>query len=634
MASARNGRRPRSRGAVAAGVAHPARRARVLMVGVMIVLSLFAAQLVRLQGLDAASVSAAALDGRLQVKAIPAARGSITDVDGDALAVSVERRRIVADPTLVVDYERREEGPDGTNEVVGEGYVAAAEVVAEVTGEDAADVLAKLTDPDEPRWTVLVADASPQEWQELRAEGVRGLAAEEVMRRDYPIGEAAAPLVGWVGAGELPAGGMELVRDEDLTGEPGEAVYEVGSSGEIISTGLSEEDPAVPGEDLRLTIDADLQWRAYDAVRTRVKEAGALSGYAAVMEVETGRLMALTSYPSFDPTDSTQEAEDMRNAAVEDVYEPGSTSKLITAAAALEEGIVEADSPIEVPTTMSRAGTRFRDSEQHPLQNLTFGGVLAKSSNMGTILYGEKLSDQQLYDWMRTFGIGDTTGLGLPGESAGLVPEPATWSATTRYTFMFGQGLSSTLLQQLGVFQTVANGGVRVPPSVIAGTVDEEGRYTEESVPEGTRVISEETASTLTEIMQGVPSTGGTAPLAAVPGHHVAGKTSTATRVDPDTGRYTGGVTSSFMGYAPADDPKYVVAVVIQRPTKISEYGGIIAGPVFSDIMRYTLQKEGVPPASTPPVEVELEYDPEDPDPDEPGATLDDNAIKDERTGG
>ena len=604
------------------------------MLGVLIVLSLFAAQLVRLQGLDAASVSAAALGERLQSRTIPAARGSITDVHGGDLAVSVERRRIVADPTLVVDYERKEEGPDGERRVVGTGYAAAAQVVSEITGADQSEVLSRLVEPLGEQYAVLVADASPQEWQEIKAANIRGVSSEELMRREYPLGEAAAPLLGWIGSGEMAAGGIELVKDEELTGEPGEALYEIGQDGQRISTGVYEEDPAQPGQDLRLTLDADLQWRAYDAVRTRVKEAGALSGYAAVMDVETGQLRALTSYPAFDPSETTQDAAAMRNAAIEDVYEPGSTSKLITAAAALEEGIMEPDTPIEVPVTMSRAGTRFKDAEPHPVEYLTFGGVLAKSSNMGTILYGEKLSDQQLYDWMRRFGIGDRTGLGLPGESAGLVPEPSTWSATTRYTFMFGQGLSGTLLQQMGVFQTIANDGVMVPPSIVAGTVDEDGRYSAEAQKPDRRVITEETAQSLTEIMQQVPSTQGTAPLAAVPGYHVAGKTSTATRVDPETGRYNGGVTSSFMGFAPADDPKYVVAVVVQRPTRISEFGGVIAGPVFADLMRYALQKEGIAPATTPPAEFEIEFDPDEPVPGQKGVTLGDLAIKDERTDG
>lgn len=629
MAAARSSRRPR--GAVAAGVVHPARRARVLLLGIFVVLSLFAAQLVRLQGLDAASVSAAALDGRLQSMALPAARGTITDIHGEPMAVSVERKRVTADPTMVADYELYE-----GRELVAEGFPAAAQVISEVLDVDEAEVLAKLTSPDEPRWTVLVPDVSPQQWQELRAKRVRGVFGEELMRRDYPVGESAAPLLGWIGAGGLPAGGLELLHDEELTGTPGEAVYEAGSSGEIITTGLYEEDPAVPGRDLRLTIDADVQWYAHQALRERIEEADALSGYAAVMEVGTGRLVALTSYPSFDPADDRQTSEAMRNAAVEDVFEPGSTAKLITAAAALEEGLVEPDTPIEVPgERLPRGGTTFKDATKKPDQNLTFAGVLASSSNKGTILYGEKLSDEQLHSWAKKFGMGELSGLGIPGESTGLVPDPAVWSATTRYTFMFGQGLSSTLLQQLGVFQTVANDGLHVPPSVVAGSVDDDGRYSEAALPKGERVISERTAAQLTEMMTAVASPTGTAPGAAIPGYHVAGKTSTATRVDPETGRYTGGVTASFMGFAPAEEPRYVVGVVIHRPRQISEFGGVIAGPVFSEIMRYTLQREGVLPAATPPPEVELEYDPEDQAPGHPeGVTLDDIAIKDERTGG
>ncbi|HSP60009.1 MAG TPA: penicillin-binding protein 2 [Ornithinimicrobium sp.] len=451
------------------------------------------------------------------------------------------------------------------------------------------------------------------------------------MRRDYPLGEAAAPLVGWIGAGEMPAGGLELVHDEKLTGTPGEAVFEVGREGERITTGLYQEEDAQPGQDVRLSLDADLQWYAYDAVRERVEEAGALSGYAVILDARTSRVLALASYPTFDPTDDAQESEEMRNAAVEDVYEPGSTAKVITAAAALEKGLVEIDTPFEVPVRLQRGGTSFKDAEEHPLRHLTFAGVLARSSNMGTILYGEELEDQELYDWMRKFGVGTTRGLGLPGESVGLLPEPSTWSATTPYTMMFGQGVSSTLLQQVNVFQTIANDGVRVPPSIVAGTTDAEGRYTETTVPGGERVVSEETAETLTTIMQQVASTGGTAPAAAIEGYHVAGKTSTADRYDPEKGRYDG-VTSSFMGFAPADDPRFVVAVAVQRPTRIHTFGGVIAGPVFSKIMRYALVKEGVEPATTPPPTVPLEFEPSDPAPDGSGATLGQIAIRDEGT--
>lgn len=626
MSAARNPRR----GPVAPGIAHPRTRARTLLLGILVVLSLFAAQLVRLQGLDAASVSAAAINSRLEVQALPAPRGTITDVGGAELAVSIERKRVVADPTLLDDFGVE----DDDEEVHPQDIEAAADAVAETTGKDRGDILEALLEPLGEKYTILAKDVTPQQWQELRRRKVPGVTAETVMRREYPLGEAAAPLIGWMGAGGMPAGGVELIRDEALTGTPGEAVFEVGALGERISTGLYEEDPAVAGQDVRLSIDADLQWYAYDRVRERVKDAGALSGYATVIEVETGRVVALASYPSFDPDDSSQTVEGMRNAAVEDVYEPGSTSKLITAAAALEEGLVEIDTPVEVPVRLYRHGSQFKDAEEHPVEHLTLAGVLAKSSNMGTILFGEQLSDEQLYGWMQKFGLGEWTGIGLPGESQGLLPEPSTWSGTSRYTMMYGQGLSSNLLQQATVFQTVANGGVQVKPSIIAGKTDREGRYHEAKQKPGTRIISEQTAQTLTTIMEQVPAPGGTAPTAAIDGYHVAGKTSTASRVNPRTGSYAGGgVTSSFMGFAPADDPKYVVAVAVQRPTRISEYGGVIAGPVFRDIMRFALQDAGIQPATTPPHEVPLTYDPDDPAPDAgSGVTLGDIAIKDEGT--
>lgn len=626
MAAARSQRRRRS---VAPGVVHPARRARFLLLGILVVLSLFAAQLVRLQGLDAGSLSAAAQGERLATRAIPAERGSIQDRNGLDLAHSVERKRVVADPTLVETFTLRRDGKD-----VAEGYAAAAQVIAEVTDVDEATLLKRLTEPGSPRYTVLLPDASPLEWQEIRAAGIPGLAAEDLMRRDYPLGEAASPLLGWLGAGDQPSGGMELVFDEDLTGTPGRATYEQGRLGEVITTGLYDEEPAVPGRALRLTLDNDLQWRTYDAVKKRVEESNGVSGYGAVMDARTGELLALASYPGFDPADTAQDPEDMRNVAIEDVYEPGSTFKLITAAAALEEGIVEPDTPVEVPRSLSRGGTSFRDSVKHDGLDLTFAGVLAQSSNMGTILVGEQLSDSDLYDWARKFGMGQTVELGLPGESAGLLPPVDQWSATTRYTFMFGQGLSGTLLQQLSVFQTIANGGVRVPPSIVAGQVDADGEYVPRPAPGGTRVISEETAAELTRIMESVPSTSGTAPTAAVPGYHVAGKTSTATRVNPETGRYGGGgTTASFMGFAPAEDPRFVVGIVVQNPRSISEFGGVISGPVFSDVMRYALQQDGVPPATEEADLYEMEFDREDPAPGEPGRTLGDIAVKDEEEG-
>lgn len=618
--------RPRKRpsknaGPSNAGVVHPQRRMRFMLFGILIVFSLFGAQLVKLQGLDAASVSAAAFDRRLDEVTIPAKRGTIYDANGVALAESFERKHIVGDPTAVSTYTKVVDG-----ERVEVGYAGAAEDIAAVTGTDAAHIERKLQEPDAARFTFLVKDVSPEVWQRVKALGIPGIYSEPYMKRTYPLGSSMAPLVGWVGSGGLPANGIELMFDEELTGKPGKATYELGG-GHIITTGTNDEVPAVPGQDVRLTIDSDLQWFTYNEVAAMVQQSGALSGYAVVMDPKTGDILAAASYPSYDPAKPSQTSKGLRNPLFEDVYEPGSTSKVITAAAALEEDIIDLDTPFVLPHRVHRGGSSFKDAHDPDNPYVTFAGVLATSSNMGTIMYGEELPDDVFYDYIKAFGMGSAATLGFPGQSAGVVPAPEDWSATSKYTMYFGQGLSSTMLQQIGVFQTVANGGVHLEPSLIQGTHDEAGRYQPETAEKGRQVISQETADELTSIMEYVPSPEGTAPLAAVDGYRVAGKTSTADRYDPNLGRYSG-VTAGFIGFAPADDPELVVAVAIQKPTR-GKWGGSLAGPVFSEVMRYALTSRGVPPSTTQTPPVKLDYDPDAPAPDgPPGATLGDIAIK------
>ncbi|NLG20688.1 MAG: penicillin-binding protein 2 [Actinomycetales bacterium] len=606
------------------GVVHPQRRMRIMLFGILVVFSLFAAQLVKLQGLDAASVSAAAVDRRLIEVTIPASRGTIYDANGVVLAESIERRHITADPTAVATYTKRIDG-----EKVELGYAGAAAEIAAVTGGDAAAMEKALQDRDGTQWTYLQKDVSPQTWQEVQALGIPGIYSETYLKRSYPLGSAMAPLVGWVGSSGLPANGIELMFDERLNGTPGTTTYERGGRGEIITTGTSTEIPAQPGEDVRLTIDSDLQWVAYNSVANMVRQSAAKSGYALVMDAKTGDILAAASYPSYDPADEQQSSADLRNPLFEDVYEPGSTAKVITAAAALEEGLIDLETPFVLPNRVHRGGSSFKDAHDPDNPYVTFAGVLATSSNMGTILYGEHLPDDVQYRYIRDFGMGEPPSLGFPGMSEGLVPAVDTWSRTSKYTLTYGQGMSGTMLQQIGVFQSVANGGVHVEPRLIAGTTNDAGAYVLEAPEQGERVISEETADQLTSIMEYVPSPEGTAPLAAVEGYRVAGKTSTADRFDDRLKRYSG-VTAGFVGYAPAEDPELVIAVTIQKPT-IGKWGGSLAGPVFSEIMRYALTSRGVPPSTTEAPQVTLEYDPNAQAPGErPGVTLGDIAIRDE----
>jgi cell division protein FtsI (penicillin-binding protein 3) len=325
---------------------------------------------------------------------------------------------------------------------------------------------------------------------------------------------------------------------------------------------------------------------------------GAESGTAVVLEVATGKVRAAASYPTFDPNDLADAKQAaLGNYAFNDAFEPGSTGKLMTMAAALEQGVITPDTGVIVPPRLPRAGTSFKDNEPHGVENMTATGVLAKSSNMGTMLIGERVPPAIMEAYYRKFGIGTKTPVGFPGESAGLLAGAKDWISTRRYTILFGQGYAVTAIQQASVFQTVANKGVRVPPSLVEGVVNESGTLIPSAPTTPTRVIKTDTAVKLSRMLEEVTGQNGTAMAARIKGYRVAGKTGTADRYDEKLGRYNG-FTASFIGFAPAEAPKYVVAVFIQKPTA-GMFGGMLAGPVFNQIMTYLLERTGAPP-STP----------------------------------
>jgi cell division protein FtsI (penicillin-binding protein 3) len=351
---------------------------------------------------------------------------------------------------------------------------------------------------------------------------------------------------------------------------------------------------------VQLTIDRDIQWRAQQAIAEQVRKTRARSGSVIVMDPRTGHILAMATAPTFDPAAPAKARdEDLLNRAVTEVFEPGSTNKVITAAGVMEEAGVRPETEFVVPWRMQRNGRVFHDSHSHGVQRLTFGGVLATSSNVGTILAGERISKEQLHKYLRAFGFGQPTGLRFPGESDGLLPAPQRWYGAQRYTIAFGQGVSVTALQMASVYATIANRGVRVPPMLVAGTTDDRGTVTPITGRPHQRVISERTAAELSRMLEGVTSEEGTAPAAKVPGYRVAGKTGTAERPNPQCNCYRGGgYTASFAGYAPADAPRLVAQVVLQDP-KRGHYGGEVAAPVFKDVMSYALQSRKIPPTGS-----------------------------------
>ena len=544
------------------------------------VLSLYAGKLVELQAVDSRAMAETAVDTRTRVVQLPASRGDITDTHGVVLATSVEARNITTDQTLVGDVR------------------TTAAALSPVLGVPEPTLRKKLT--GERRFVYLAKGVTPQVWAQVKALGLSGIYSERTSRRVYPAGELAANVVGFVGAEGTGLGGLEYGLQRELAGTSGTLTYEVAGGGRAIPTGQQEGTEPVPGLDVSLTIDRDIQFVAQRAIASRVAAADADGGTVVVMEPSTGRILAMASAPTFNPNKPGESPAAARNnPALGAAFEPGSTSKVMTLAAVIEEKAAGATTHITVPPTLTRAGKEFHDHDEHPTLKLTLTGVLAKSSNIGTILASERIGPQKLYDYLRKFGMGSATGLSFPGETRGALPPPAQWSGTSFPTIAFGQGLSVNAVQAASIFATIANDGTRVTPSLVSSYTQPDGTVIPAQAGESTQVVSPETARTMRAMLESVVSDQGTAPQAAIPGYRVAGKTGTAQVVDPACGCYAEGqYVASFIGMAPADAPRLVVAVNLTNPRK-GHYGGVLAGPVFKRVMTFALQQLQVPPTGT-----------------------------------
>ena len=549
-------------------------------------------QLIRVQVVQASDYQAKAANEMQSTRVIPAPRGEITDVNGVGFARSVSAINIVVDQTQITDPAR------------------VADFVAPILKLPAEDIQTSITGTR--KYSMVLKNARPAMWDELTEalyeynktleskeldQRIIGFFPERVFIREYPSGSLVSSLIGFVRADGIGASGLESGLNSLITGTEGRYSFARGAGAEIPGS-QQELVAAKSGTNIRLTINRDVQWVAAEAIAKAVKDSAASNGTVIVMNPKTGEIVAHATAPTFNPNNTKSvDLSLMRNPSVQDVYEPGSTGKVMTLAAALEEKTVSPTTVFTVPYMIKRGGEAFHDHDKHPIQHLTTSGILAVSSNTGTIQVGETISNEKLYDYLRKFGIGSKTGSGLPGESAGILRPVSDWSRTTAPTVAFGQGYSVTAMQATSVFATIANNGVRVSPTVIAGTSDASGHFTPAANRSSTRVISEDTATKLRIMMESVVSSHGTAPSAAIPGYRVAGKTGTANRYDERTGRYSG-YTASFIGFAPADAPRYVISVTLQEP-KNGHYGGALGGPVFKKVMSFVLKSEHVAPTGT-----------------------------------
>ncbi|MEO3753050.1 penicillin-binding protein 2 [Streptomyces sp. B6B3] len=595
-------------------------RLRLVGLALSLVMLAFTVRLVQVQAVDAASYSDQAEVNRIVTVPLAAQRGDITDRNGVALATTVDAYDITADPFL---FTRKQTG-------TADAPAQAAALLAPILDRDAAELADQLDDP-ETRYVVLAHQQTPQVWRQIQdlknnlaeqaAEGtghavLAGVFAEENAMRVYPAGELAAGVLGFVNGEGEGGGGLEAQLDGRLAGEDGTITY-AQSGGRRVPTAGEREDPAVPGADMELTLDRDIQWAAQEAITEQVEASGADAGYVVVQDTRTGEILGLASAPGYDPNRIGDTDPDLLgNPAVEDAFEPGSVSKVATMAAVLEEGTATPDTHVTVPNRLPRADRAFADDHNHETYYLTLAGVLARSSNIGTILAAETLGDTQpeanevLHSYLTEFGFGQPSGLGFPGETAGILADPDDWDASQQYTIPFGQGLSVNAVQAASVYSTIGNGGVRVEPSLVRGATGPDGEYQPAPEPESHRVVSEDTAEQLTRMLETVVTDPlGTGSVAQIPGYRVAGKTGTSNRVDPETGLYNG-YTSSFAGFAPADDPQVTVYCAVQNPVEGGYHGSEVCGPVFNEVMQFSLKALQIPPTGEEFAGLPVSFDP------------------------
>lgn len=564
------------------------RRMRGALAFCFIVLSIFGLRLFQLQALDAPQLAAAAAEKRTRTLVLPAQRGEITDRKGAPFAITVDARDITVDQKMVTDP------------------IASANAISQITGVDVNTLIPELT--GDRRFNYVLKKVTPEHWAKIKELKLPGIFSEKTTKRIYPANTLASSTIGFVGGEDKGLAGLEFGFDSELAGSPGEVITEISAGGRPLPAGIASEKKPVPGMGIRLTLDRDLQFVAEQSLAAKVEFAQADSGTLVAISPKTGKILALATYPTFDPNKPSEAKPGVTvNHALVDAYEPGSTAKVMTIAGLLNEGDANPSTAFTIPSALKRSGKFFRDSEPHGTLKLTLTGVLAKSSNIGTIQAAEIMGAEKFNEYLLKFGVGQVTGMQFPGESKGRLPKLDKWSGTSFPTFAFGQGYMVSAVQIASMYATIANDGVRINPSLIEGYIMPNGEYQQASDPIKTEVISVAAAKTLREMMETVVSDEGTAPLAEIPGYRVAGKTGTAQVVDPECRCYSREVIASFIGMAPAENPEIVVAVAIHNP-KNGRYGGQLAGPVFKEVAQYSLKQMNIPPSNGKPTGYPVEW--------------------------
>jgi cell division protein FtsI (penicillin-binding protein 3) len=571
----------------------PARRIGVTLLAIVFVLTLFAARLVQLQGFEAGTLRTLAAQQRDRTIVLPALRGTITGANGEVLAMTVETYLVYADPPEI---------PAGRQPEV-------ATKLASYLAMSPGQILGLIQRPTSPQYVVLAKGVSAQVGNQIRALGLPGIAMTPSYARSYPDGDVTADIVGFTGTNGqgtlVGAAGVEQEYNSLLAGRAGVEQVQIGTNGQQIPLAGSSDRPVVNGSDLRLTIVPALQYAAQQACASEVAKTKAGNCTVVIIQPKTGRVLAMAQWPTFNPATITDVGE-ATDIAVQDEFQPGSTAKVITAAAAFERGGQTPMSAYNIPYQIEEGGQLIQDAEWSPGERYTIAGIIAHSSNVGISQVANHITPQVQYDYLRAFGLGQLTGIGLPGETAGDLPPVSQWWPDTRYTVAFGQGVAVTALQMADVYATIANDGVRVQPTLVEGTTNSAGTYTPAAPSPSRRVIQAKTASELLQILQQVPGVDeeGGQPWGIIPGYAIAAKTGTSQEGNGTCALCVYG--SSYIGMAPGNDPQLVVAVNVQNPRRDGYYGDEVAGPVFYQVMKDALATLQIPPDGATPAKLRL----------------------------
>lgn len=570
------------------------RRLRLLTSVFAVALFLLTGRLIDLQVLRADALSETALEFRSRSYTLHAQRGEILDTDGIVLARSVERYNIGVNQKAIQDYVHRDE--DG--EILGYGAAEAAKVLAPILDMDQADLGGLLLGQDsKSTYRVIARDVSPELWQEVNALRIPGIEPDQYMKREYPNGTVGGNILGFVGEdGEGNHGGqagIERSYDSHLSGTSGSLTVEVSASGAVIPFGQREQVDSINGSDVVLTIDTDLQAFVDENLAYNVARSGAEWGAAVVIEIGTGRVLALSDTGTFNPANPG--GSNFGSRAVQAPVEPGSTGKLMTFASAFDQGTVTPLTTFPVSSTITMPnGETIKDNDEHPSDIMTVAGILGVSYNTGLIQIGDTMTPETRYDYMVKFGLGEKTGIELPAESSGVLRPPDQWGPRERYLTMFGQSYSLTTVQLGQIAATIGNDGKRVQLHLVEGVVNEDGELIPTIVDDPVQVISPEAAQETLNIMQGVTDDRSTGQLARVDGYNVAGKTGTAQMPD-ENGRLTHRV-GTFTGVVPAENPQIAIAIVVYNGAGAG-YGSMTAAPVFGDVAEFAVRQRGIPPS-------------------------------------